>query len=64
MVERAQDAGAKIATGGEPLELGEGRYYYKPTVITDMKQTDEIIQKEVFGPVVTVQRVDDEAQAL
>jgi acyl-CoA reductase-like NAD-dependent aldehyde dehydrogenase len=64
MVERAQDAGAKIATGGEPIQLGEGRYYYKPTVITDMKQTDEIIQKEVFGPVVTVQRVSDEAQAL
>ncbi|HSL12016.1 MAG TPA: gamma-aminobutyraldehyde dehydrogenase [Actinomycetota bacterium] len=64
MVERAQDAGAKIATGGEPIELGEGRYFYKPTVITDAKQTDEIIQREVFGPVVTVQRVDDEAQAL
>ena len=64
MVERAQDQGAKIATGGEPLDLGEGRYFYKPTVITDAKQTDEIIQKEVFGPVVTVQRVEDEAQAL
>jgi betaine-aldehyde dehydrogenase len=64
MVDRAADAGAKIATGGESLDLGEGRYFYKPTVITDMQQSDEIIQKEVFGPVVTVQRVDDEAQAL
>jgi 1-pyrroline dehydrogenase len=64
MVERAADAGAKILTGGEAIDLGEGRYFYKPTVIADAKQTDEIIQKEVFGPVVTVQRVDDEEQAL
>ena len=41
---------------GEPIEFGEGRYFYKPTVITDMKQTDEIIQDEVFGPVVSVLR--------
>jgi betaine-aldehyde dehydrogenase len=64
MVERAAGAGATIATGGEAIEMGEGRYYYKPTVITDAKQDDEIIQKEVFGPVVTVQRVSDEDQAL
>ena len=64
MVTRAAEAGAKILTGGEALELGEGRYYYKPTIITDAKQDDEIIQKEVFGPVVTVQRVDEEEQAL
>jgi betaine-aldehyde dehydrogenase len=64
MVERAADGGAKIATGGEPIELGEGKYFYKPTVITDAQQDDEIIQREVFGPVVTVQRFDDEAQAL
>jgi betaine-aldehyde dehydrogenase len=44
--------------------MGEGRYYYKPTIITDAKQDDEIIQREVFGPVVTVQRVTDEEQAL
>ncbi|HEX6398856.1 MAG TPA: gamma-aminobutyraldehyde dehydrogenase [Actinomycetota bacterium] len=64
MVDRAADAGAKILTGGEAIEMGEGRYFYKPTVITDAKQDDEIIQKEVFGPVVTVQRVSDEDQAL
>ena len=40
------------------------KYFYRPTVITDAKQDDEIIQREVFGPVVTVQRFDDEAQAL
>jgi 1-pyrroline dehydrogenase len=64
MVDRAAGAGAKIATGGAAIEMGQGKYYYKPTVITDAKQDDEIIQKEVFGPVVTVQRVDDEDQAL
>jgi betaine-aldehyde dehydrogenase/aminobutyraldehyde dehydrogenase len=59
-VERAANAGAKVLTGGEPLELGEGRYFYKPTVISDVGQDAEIVQNEVFGPVVTVQRVEDE----
>jgi 1-pyrroline dehydrogenase len=63
-VERAANSGAKVLTGGEPLELGEGRYFYKPTIVTDVGQDAEIIQNEVFGPVVTVQRVEDEAQAL
>jgi betaine-aldehyde dehydrogenase len=64
MVERAATAGAKVLTGGSAIDMGPGRYYYKPTVITDMAQGDEIIQREVFGPVVTVQRVADEDQAL
>ena len=64
MVERAANAGAKVLTGGERLDLGENRYYYKPTVISEAKQDDEIIQREVFGPVVTVQRFDEEDQAL
>jgi betaine-aldehyde dehydrogenase len=63
-VDRAANAGAKVLTGGEPLDMGEGRYFYKPTVVADVGQDAEIVQKEVFGPVVTVQRVDDEAQAL
>jgi betaine-aldehyde dehydrogenase len=64
MVERAANAGAKVLTGGERLDLGENRYFYKPTVISEAKQDDEIIQREVFGPVVTVQRFEDEDQAL
>jgi betaine-aldehyde dehydrogenase/aminobutyraldehyde dehydrogenase len=64
MVDRASEAGAKILTGGGSMELGEGRFFYRPTLITDAQQSDEIIQREVFGPVVTVQRFDDEAQAL
>jgi betaine-aldehyde dehydrogenase len=64
MVDRASEAGAKVLTGGGSMDMGDGKYFYRPTVITDAQQSDEIIQREVFGPVVTVQRVDDEAQAL
>ena len=36
----------------------------QPTIVTDVKQTDEIVQKEVFGPVVTVQRFADDDEAI
>ena len=63
-VERAKSQGAKILTGGGvPSGLSKG-YYYEPTVITDVQQDWEIIQSEVFGPVVTVQEFEGEAQAL
>ncbi|HEY7399764.1 MAG TPA: gamma-aminobutyraldehyde dehydrogenase [Actinomycetota bacterium] len=61
-VERAQEAGAKVLTGGAPVE--SSGYFYQPTIVADAAQDSEIIQKEVFGPVVTVQRFDDEDQAL
>ncbi|MGO9148614.1 MAG: gamma-aminobutyraldehyde dehydrogenase [Acidimicrobiales bacterium] len=61
-VERAQDAGAKVLTGGEEIS-GPG-FFYKPTVVTDVDQKAEIVQREVFGPVVTVQRFSDEDQAV
>ncbi|HET9249371.1 MAG TPA: gamma-aminobutyraldehyde dehydrogenase [Actinomycetota bacterium] len=61
-VERAEEAGAKVLTGGKPIE-GKG-FWYSPTVVTDVDQQSEIIQREVFGPVVTVQRFEDEDQAL
>jgi aminobutyraldehyde dehydrogenase len=47
----------EVATGGEKAP-GKGSFY-KPTVIAAAKQSDEIVQKEVFGPVVTVTRVKD-----
>jgi len=62
MVERAAAAGADIATGGHAVD-GRG-FYYEPTVVVVPDQRAEIIQREVFGPVVTVQRVTDEAQAI
>jgi 1-pyrroline dehydrogenase len=61
-VDRAQTAGAKVLTGGEPIE-GDG-FYYKATVVSEPAQDSEIVQKEVFGPVVTVQRFSDEDQAV
>jgi 1-pyrroline dehydrogenase len=61
-VDRAREGGAKVLTGGEPIQ-GSG-YFYRPTVITGVDQSSEIVQREVFGPVVTVQSFDDEEQAL
>jgi 1-pyrroline dehydrogenase len=62
MIDRARDAGATILTGGEALD-GPG-FFYKPSVITGVDQTSEIIQREIFGPVVTVQRFEDDDQAI
>src|SRR5437016_4930795 len=61
-VDRARSGGAEILTGGHPID-GPGSFY-EPTVIAGLKQDDEIIQREVFGPVVTVQRFTDEDQAV
>jgi 1-pyrroline dehydrogenase len=61
-VERAQQQGAKVLTGGERLD--RPGFYYKPTVVTDVDQRSEIVQQEVFGPVVSVQRFADEEQAI
>jgi 1-pyrroline dehydrogenase len=59
-LERAK--GATVLTGGEAN--GSKGYFVQPTVVTDVEQTDEIVQDEVFGPVVTVQRFADDAQAI
>jgi 1-pyrroline dehydrogenase len=61
-VENAQSAGATVATGGAVMD--RPGFYYQPTVVTDPAQDSEIVQKEVFGPVVTVQRFSDEDQAV
>jgi acyl-CoA reductase-like NAD-dependent aldehyde dehydrogenase len=60
-LERATDAKATILTGGGAL--GDRGFFVKPTIVTDVGQDAEIVQNEVFGPVVTVQRFssDDEA---
>jgi 1-pyrroline dehydrogenase len=60
-LERASDAKATIVTGGE--SLGERGFFVKPTIVTDVSQDSEIVQDEVFGPVVTVQPFasDDDA---
>jgi 1-pyrroline dehydrogenase len=61
-VDRAREKGATVATGGETM-AGAG-YFYKPTVVADIDQRAEIVQQEVFGPVVTVQRFADDEQAI
>jgi 1-pyrroline dehydrogenase len=61
-VDRARGYGAEILTGGEPI--GGPGYYYKPTVVTNVDQKSEIVQQEVFGPVVSVQRFSDEDEAV
>lgn len=53
---------AQIVAGGH--RIGERGYYIEPTVISDLKQDDEMIQNEIFGPVMTIQKFSDEAQAL
>jgi 1-pyrroline dehydrogenase len=59
-LERAK--GATILTGGGTG--ANGGFFVQPTVVTDVKQEDEIVQREVFGPVVTVQKFADDDEAI
>jgi lactaldehyde dehydrogenase/glycolaldehyde dehydrogenase len=58
MVQRAVAAGAEVITGGAPADLGTG-YFYPPTLVTGATQGSEIVQKEVFGPVLPILKWDD-----
>jgi acyl-CoA reductase-like NAD-dependent aldehyde dehydrogenase len=60
-LERAK--GATILTGGGTGSNGGG-FFVRPTIVTDVKQDDEIVQREVFGPVVTVQKFADDDEAI
>ncbi|MFS8884496.1 gamma-aminobutyraldehyde dehydrogenase [Synechococcus sp. R55.3] len=63
-VERAKAEGAKVLTGGRiPSQFAQG-YYYEPTVIANVDQKAEIVQSEVFGPVLTLGSFREEAEAL
>jgi 1-pyrroline dehydrogenase len=59
-LERAKSA--TVLTGGGAN--GSRGFFVQPTVVVDVKQTDEIVQDEVFGPVVTVQRFADDDEAI
>jgi betaine-aldehyde dehydrogenase len=61
MVDRARDGAEVVVGGNRPDRPGA---YYEPTVIAGPDQKSEIVQDEVFGPVVTVQRFDDEETAV
>ncbi|MCU0268089.1 MAG: gamma-aminobutyraldehyde dehydrogenase [Acidimicrobiales bacterium] len=62
MVARAVDAGAEAVVGGTTLD--RPGFFYAPTVVADPAQDSELVQREVFGPVVSVQRFSDEDAAL
>ena len=61
-VDRAASEGAAVVTGGKRVDrIG---YFYEPTIVVGAEQGSEIIQREVFGPVITVQNAGDEEKAL
>jgi aminobutyraldehyde dehydrogenase len=62
-VERAQMAGHMEITTGGKLRGGQG-FFYEPTVIAGARQDDEIVKREVFGPVVSITRFSDAEQAV
>ena len=53
---------ARIVAGGQPTN--RPGYFVAPTVIADLTQSDELIQSEIFGPVITIQKFKDEEQAV
>jgi betaine-aldehyde dehydrogenase len=63
-VDRARSGGARVLTGGGvPKDIAKG-FYYEPTVVVDAPQQSEIIQSEVFGPVLTISSFKDDHEAL
>ena len=63
LVARALQAGATAVTGGQRADRGKG-FYYEPTVLSGCKQEMEIVQKEIFGPVIPVVTFDGLDQAI
>jgi acyl-CoA reductase-like NAD-dependent aldehyde dehydrogenase len=64
-LERAAAEGAEILVGGGAGEAGPAKgFFVEPAVVTGVGQRAEIVQREVFGPVVTVQRCADDEEAL
>jgi 1-pyrroline dehydrogenase len=61
-VARARDQGAEVAAGCE--SFGDRGAFYKPSIVTGVTQDSEIVQSEIFGPVVTVQRFSDEEEGI
>ncbi len=62
-IERLPGHATVSAGGNRRSDLGPG-YFLEPTVVSGLRQDDEAVQQEIFGPVITVQQFDDEAQAL
>ena len=64
IVERSQAAGARLRCGGRLYEGTPGGAYYQPTLIEGVDAANPAVQEEIFGPVLTVQTFDDEAEGL
>lgn len=62
-VSLGQDEGARVALGGAQLTVGEGRFY-APTVLADVPKTARVATEEIFGPVLSVVRFADLAEAV
>ncbi|MGH8928233.1 MAG: aminobutyraldehyde dehydrogenase, partial [Acidimicrobiia bacterium] len=63
-VDRARAGGARVLTGGDVPEGMSQGYFYAPTVIADVDQKSEIVQQEVFGPVLVVLPFEGEEEAI
>jgi 1-pyrroline dehydrogenase len=61
-VDRARGYGAEVVTGGG--KLGDRGFFFEPSIVTNIAQDSEIIQNEVFGPVVTVQHFADDEEGI
>jgi 1-pyrroline dehydrogenase len=61
-VDRAVEAGAEVTTGGSARD--SAGFFYEPSIVIGVEQDSEIVQREVFGPVVTIQSAPDEETAI
>jgi betaine-aldehyde dehydrogenase len=61
MVARAPEHASVLAGGSQ---VGDAGYFYAPTVVAGLRQDDELVQSEIFGPVITLQRFTDEDEAI
>lgn len=61
-INSGKKAGATVAAGGDRMD--QQGYFIQPTVFTDVKQDMQIAQEEIFGPVITIQKFKDEAEAI
>ncbi|MCD6641068.1 MAG: gamma-aminobutyraldehyde dehydrogenase [Nocardioides sp.] len=62
-IDRLPDHASVSAGGGRMDSMGDG-FFVSPTVVSGVHQDDEVIQNEIFGPVITVQKFTDEAEAI
>ncbi len=62
VVERSRNSGDNLVFGGERFE--SGKLWYKPTLIEPMSNGSEVVQKEIFGPVLTIQSFENENEAI